>query len=224
MGVDLAGVADIAESIAAHGERYLRRVYTAQELRDCAGRPRQLGARFAAKEATMKALGHGGEAIPWTAIGVQLDAAGRESIILSGAAAELARARGCGSLALSIAHGRRSVAAIVVAQREPLGACHSEISGAADKVEVTAPMIDSTRVKIRDVLARHARLPVAIDAIADEIDLFQAGMTSHASVDVMLALEDAFDIEFPDAMLKRSVFETIGSIAAAIAELERLAA
>jgi acyl carrier protein len=45
-------------------------------------------------------------------------------------------------------------------------------------------------------------------------------MTSHASVNVMLALEDAFDLEFPDAMLKRSVFESIASIAAALTQLE----
>ena len=44
-------------------------------------------------------------------------------------------------------------------------------------------------------------------------------MTSHASVNVMLALEDRFDVEFPDRMLKRSVFESIASIAAALEEL-----
>jgi acyl carrier protein len=45
-------------------------------------------------------------------------------------------------------------------------------------------------------------------------------MTSHASVNVMLALEDAFDVEFPDSMLKRSVFESMESIAAAVSELQ----
>ena len=45
-------------------------------------------------------------------------------------------------------------------------------------------------------------------------------MTSQASVNVMLALEDAFDIEFPDRMLTRSVFESIGSISAALTELD----
>ena len=75
------------------------------------------------------------------------------------------------------------------------------------------------RQQIRDVLAAHARLPVSIDTVDDGADLFGAGMTSHASVNVMLALEDAFDIEFPDAMLKRSVFESVDAIAAAIAAL-----
>jgi acyl carrier protein len=73
-----------------------------------------------------------------------------------------------------------------------------------------------TRSQIRQVLADTARLPVPVDSIADDTDLFQAGMTSHASVNVMLALEDAFDIEFPDSMLKRSVFESIEAIAEAI--------
>ena len=80
-------------------------------------------------------------------------------------------------------------------------------------------MTDPTRSQIRQVLADHARLPVDVDAVSDHADLFQAGMTSHASVNVMLALEDSFDIEFPDSMLKRSVFESIDAIAVAIDQL-----
>jgi acyl carrier protein len=77
--------------------------------------------------------------------------------------------------------------------------------------------------QIRQVLRDHGRLPVDVDAIDDHADLFAAGMSSHASVNVMLALEDSFDIEFPDAMLKRSVFESVAAIAAALAELGVLA-
>lgn len=77
--------------------------------------------------------------------------------------------------------------------------------------------------QIRQVLRDHGRLPVDVDTIDDHADLFAAGMSSHASVNVMLALEDSFDIEFPDAMLKRSVFESIAAIAAALAELGVLA-
>jgi acyl carrier protein len=77
--------------------------------------------------------------------------------------------------------------------------------------------------EIRDVLRAHARLPVDAASIDEHADLFQAGMSSHASVNVMLALEDNFDIEFPDAMLKRSVFESISAIGAAVSEL-RMAA
>jgi acyl carrier protein len=73
--------------------------------------------------------------------------------------------------------------------------------------------------EIRRVIREHGRLPVDVDALADDADLFQAGMTSHASVNVMLALEDAFDTEVPDSMLKRSVFESIASIRAALESL-----
>ncbi len=74
--------------------------------------------------------------------------------------------------------------------------------------------------EIRQILKNHARLPVDVESLSDQQDLYQAGMTSHASVNVMLALEDHFDIEFPDSMLKRSVFETVNAIAQALAELQ----
>src|SRR6185295_14040250 len=73
--------------------------------------------------------------------------------------------------------------------------------------------------KVRSVLRQHARLGTDIDKLGDEGDLYEAGMTSHASVNVMLALEGEFDIEFPDHMLKRNVFNTIASIHAALDEL-----
>jgi len=78
--------------------------------------------------------------------------------------------------------------------------------------------------EIRRVLRDHARLPVDVDSLDDQADLFRAGMSSHASVNVMLALEDAFDIEFPDSMLKRSVFESVAGIDAAVQELQKRAA
>ena len=73
--------------------------------------------------------------------------------------------------------------------------------------------------QIRSILKDHARLAVDVATLADDGDLYQAGMTSHASVNVMLALEGAFDIEFPDRMLRRSVFESIAAIRVAIEEL-----
>ena len=80
-------------------------------------------------------------------------------------------------------------------------------------------MSSDTNTAIREVLREHARLPVDVDTLSDDADLFAAGMTSHASVNLMLALEDAFDLEFPDRMLTRSVFESAGAITAAIDEL-----
>jgi acyl carrier protein len=85
-------------------------------------------------------------------------------------------------------------------------------------------MSDALTTEIRRVLSDHARLPVDVNTVADDADLFQAGMSSHASVNVMLALEDAFDLEFPDSMLKRSVFESVSAISSAIGELQAQAA
>ena len=72
---------------------------------------------------------------------------------------------------------------------------------------------------IRKILLDHGRLATDVATISEEADLYQAGMTSHASVNVMLALEAKFDVEFPDRMLKRSVFESILAIRTAIDEL-----
>lgn len=78
--------------------------------------------------------------------------------------------------------------------------------------------------KIREVIREHAKLSVDVDQLGDRDDLYQAGMSSHASVNVMIALEDTFDIEFLDSMLKRSVFESVSSIAAALEEIQAVAA
>ena len=74
---------------------------------------------------------------------------------------------------------------------------------------------------IRAILRDHGRLAVDVDRLADESNLYESGLTSHASVNVMLALEGEFDVEFPDHMLKRGVFGSISSIRAAIAPLMR---
>ncbi len=73
--------------------------------------------------------------------------------------------------------------------------------------------------EIRKIIEEHGRLQSDVSALAPNADLYQAGLSSHASVNVMLALEDHFDIEFPDRMLTPSVFESIASIEAAVSEL-----
>ena len=80
--------------------------------------------------------------------------------------------------------------------------------------------LETLTQRIRSVLRDHGRLSRPVDSVADDADLYQSGMTSHASVNVMLALEGAFDIEFPDHMLKRSVFTSIASIRGALMELD----
>ena len=75
--------------------------------------------------------------------------------------------------------------------------------------------------KIRKILADHGRLNKDPFTLDEGADLYQAGMTSHASVNVMLALEGEFEIEFPDHLLKRSVFESIGAMRDTIAQLTK---
>ena len=78
---------------------------------------------------------------------------------------------------------------------------------------------EQVEAQIRAVLRDHGRLNKEVSLIDATKDLYETGMTSHASVNVMLALEGVFDIEFPDHMLKRSVFCSIQSIRSALSEL-----
>jgi acyl carrier protein len=77
--------------------------------------------------------------------------------------------------------------------------------------------------EIRQLIAQHARLAVDVDTLADDASLYEAGMTSHATVNLMLALEGSFDVEFPDSMLRRSVFESVAAIEAALSEIQQAA-
>ncbi len=70
---------------------------------------------------------------------------------------------------------------------------------------------------IRDILNQHGRM--AVDALSEADDLYNAGLTSLATVAVMLALEDKFNVEFPDTMVGRKTFKSIESIVEAITQL-----
>jgi acyl carrier protein len=72
---------------------------------------------------------------------------------------------------------------------------------------------------IRAILRDHGRLAVDVAALGDESNLYEAGLNSHASVNLMLALEERFDIEFPDRMLRRGAFASIIAIRAGLEEL-----
>jgi acyl carrier protein len=77
--------------------------------------------------------------------------------------------------------------------------------------------------EIRELIAEHAHLAVDVGTLSDNSSLYEAGMTSHATVNLMLALENSFDVEFPDSMLTRGVFESVCAIAAALGELQQAA-
>jgi acyl carrier protein len=73
--------------------------------------------------------------------------------------------------------------------------------------------------EIRDLIAQHARLPVDVATLSDDSDLYEAGLTSLSTVNLMLALEEHFDVEFLDRMLGRKTFGSIRTLDAAIQEL-----
>lgn len=75
--------------------------------------------------------------------------------------------------------------------------------------------------KVREILAQHGRLAVAIDQLKNDSDLYTAGLTSLATVGLMLALEDNFNVEFPDSMLSRKTFGSIESILEAVQQLTK---
>ena len=78
------------------------------------------------------------------------------------------------------------------------------------------PAIDDD---IRAVLRDHGRLAVDVSSLGDQSNLYDAGLTSHASVNLMLALEERFAIEFPERMLRRGAFASIAAIRAGLTEL-----
>jgi acyl carrier protein len=79
--------------------------------------------------------------------------------------------------------------------------------------------------QIRALLDAHGRLPVPAASLADTQDLYAVGLTSFAAVQLMLGLEDTFDVEFPERMLNRRSFASITAMAACLGELvpERMA-
>ena len=72
---------------------------------------------------------------------------------------------------------------------------------------------------IRDIVAAHGRLHLDVATLDDDADLYEAGLTSLSTVNLMLALEEHFDVEFLDRMLKRRTFQSIRSLSEAISEL-----
>ncbi len=122
LGIDLVSVDSVAASLrGAHRAHYLERIYTDAEVDDCRGpsgrvEPEGLAARFAAKEATIKALPGAGEEVRLTQIEVRRGPDGNVGIALSGRAAELLGAAGGGEVAVSLTHeGGFAAAAVIIA-------------------------------------------------------------------------------------------------------------
>lgn len=107
-GIDIAEVPRIEASIARFGDRFLRRIFTADEIRYCeskANRVERYAARFAAKEAAMKAIGTGwNHGVAWRDVEVCREPGGRPTIKFHGKAAEFAARLGAAHVALSLSH------------------------------------------------------------------------------------------------------------------------
>lgn len=117
-GIDIAEVPRIRDSIARFGERFLRRVFTEGEIQYCdskANRAERYAARFAAKEAAMKALGTGwNRGVRWRDIEVVRQPGGRPTIRFRGKAAEFAAVLGATNVALSLSHTTEQAIASVI--------------------------------------------------------------------------------------------------------------
>jgi holo-[acyl-carrier protein] synthase len=234
LGTDLVSVPRMAASVSFFGDRFVQRVFTRDEIAYSQAAAPQLAAqrlagRFAAKEAAIKVLRPGGIGLDWRAIEVVLDPGDGACLLnLRGTAAALAQTRGVTSLALSLSHESEYAIATVVASlpsrsgREglaPLSRPALPFISAPINSEVRRGLSLMTEI-IRAIIRDHARLSRDVSTLDAESDLYQAGMSSHASVNLMLALEAAFDVEFPERMLNRRAFQSIAAICASIEELK----
>lgn len=117
-GIDIAEVPRVAQSIERFGDRFLRRIYTESEIRYCdskANRVERYAARFAAKEAAMKALGTGwSRGVRWRDCEVTRLPGGRPTIVFHGKAGEVAARLGVKNAALSISHTSEQAIAQVI--------------------------------------------------------------------------------------------------------------
>ncbi len=117
-GIDIVEVPRVGAAIARFGDRFLRRIYTAAEIRYCdskINRIERYAARFAAKEAALKAIGTGWKrGVAWTEVEVTREAGGRPTIAFSGKAAEFAKRLGAKRASVSLSHTAEQAIAQVI--------------------------------------------------------------------------------------------------------------
>lgn len=113
-GIDIVEIARIQKSVSRWKESFLQRIYTEAELETCSNRISALAARFAAKEAVMKALGAGNKGISWKEIEILRDANGNPRVQLYGKAYNKAKEQGIHSLWVTLSHTKEYAVASVV--------------------------------------------------------------------------------------------------------------
>lgn len=126
VGVDLVRTERIAAACVRFGERFLNRCFSPGEQAACAGVPARLAARYAAKEAIVKALGTGLRGFAWRDVEIGADALGRPTVALHGGAANLATARGIVRWDLSLSHDGDYAIAFAVASGADMAPAHGE--------------------------------------------------------------------------------------------------
>ncbi len=114
-GVDLIEISRVRDAIERHGERFLARMFTENERRECGGRVWSLAARFAAKEAASKALGLGIGDVRWLDIEIRSDENNAPYLVLHGEGQRLAQQKGLSNWAVSLSHTEEHAMAFVVA-------------------------------------------------------------------------------------------------------------
>jgi acyl carrier protein len=79
--------------------------------------------------------------------------------------------------------------------------------------------MQDARTAIRDIVGLYGQVSGGLDSVSDDDDLFDLGMTSHATVNVMLAIEEQFDFEFPEELLTKTTFESISALLSVVSSL-----
>ena len=116
IGIDIIEITRIEKAISRWGENFLHRVYTDPELKLYHNQPSSLAARFAGKEAVIKALGPQIKGINWREIEILSDTSGKPSVHLYGKAQNLADSLGLDKLAISLSHSKEYAIALVVGE------------------------------------------------------------------------------------------------------------
>lgn len=205
IGCDVVHVPTIESAIAAFGDRYLARVYTALERRQTSLEPERIAARFAGKEAVIKLLRpERDSSIPYTDIEIAVLPSGAPLVRLAGRAQLRAVQQGLSSFAISLSHDSGTAFATAL--------CSARSHIARKETQMTSNAI-------RDILARYGGLRVEVSTLLDTDDLYEAGLSSHSSINVMLALEDELGITFPDDVLTKSTFASVAAISVTIESL-----
>jgi len=114
-GIDIIEIPRIQAALDRHGERFLHRIFTPAEVAECGLRADRLAVRFAAKEATTKALGTGIGPVSWLEVETLHKRSGEPYLVLHGRAEAVAKFLGLTTWAVSLSHSRENAVAVVVA-------------------------------------------------------------------------------------------------------------